>query len=163
MIRGVPSPIRPRHHGRGVGHRVETDREAEIEAGEVAHPFRGVAHVDGDVEGRLHPGEGGDDLAPEMLDRRHRQRALMRGDQPAHHRGFAAGPEGVARLAGSLDPDQRVDHGAALDEQAMHIVIDCVDLLAEGRPGLSVSRRFGHGSGGRRGGSDCGLVEGADS
>ncbi len=71
----------------------------------------------------------------------------MGGDQPAHHPGLAAGAEGVGRVAGALDPDQRIHHVAAIDQQPMDLVVDRVDLLAEGRQGLRVVRRFGHGVG----------------
>ena len=57
--------------------------------------------------------------------------ALVAGDEPAHHVGLAAGAEGVARPAGPLGPDQRADHLAARDQQAVHLRVDRVDLVAE--------------------------------
>ena len=48
--------------------RLEIDREAEIETRQIAHTLRLEIDVDCDIEGRLHAREGGDDLAPDMLD-----------------------------------------------------------------------------------------------
>jgi hypothetical protein len=109
----------------------EADREAEVEAGEVAHGERVGAAVDHQRERRLHGREGGDDLAPDVLDRGQRQGAAVAGDEAAHHVGLAAGPEGGAGQAGALGGDQRVDHRAPLDEQAVHLGIDGVDPETE--------------------------------
>ena len=52
-------------------------------------------------------------------------------DQPAHHLGFARGTEGRAGILALLDRDQPVDDVAALHQQAVHRLVDPVDLLAE--------------------------------
>ena len=52
-------------------------------------------------------------------------------DQPPHHRGLARRAEGRADLLGLLDLDQPVDDVAARHQQAMHLLVDAVDLLAQ--------------------------------
>ena len=47
--------------------------------------------------------EGGDDLAPDVLDGRERQIAGVAHDEAAHHVGLAVGPECGAGLARALD------------------------------------------------------------
>ena len=52
-------------------------------------------------------------------------------DQPAHHLGFARGPESRAGLLAALDRDQPVDDLAALHQELVHRLVDTVDLLAQ--------------------------------
>ena len=73
----------PRHDRRRVRQLDQLHRESESEARQVAHPLGLDRGVDGDVERRLHAREGGDDLAPDMLDRGERQGAFVAGDEAA--------------------------------------------------------------------------------
>ena len=81
-------------------------------------------------------------VAPDMLDRRERQPAAMALDEAAHHIGLTARPERRAGLAGALDAHEGVDDTAALDEQAVHGIVDAVDLAAQIVEGFG---RFCHG------------------
>ena len=49
----------------------------------------------------------------------------------AHHAGFARGPERGADFLGLLHLDQPVDDVAARHQQAMHLLVDRIDLLAQ--------------------------------
>ena len=95
-------------------------REAEIEADEVAHRERVVRRTGDDAERRLHRREGGDDLAPDVLDGGERQLAPMAHHEAAHHVGLAVGPEGGAGLARALDLDQLGDDAGAVDQEPVH-------------------------------------------
>ena len=55
----------------------------------------------------------------------------MAVDQPAHHVGLARRAECGAGFLGLLDGDQAVDDLAALHQQAMHLLIDAVDVLPQ--------------------------------
>ncbi len=67
------------------------------------------------------------------------------GERP-HHRRLAPGPEGGAGFRRLLDRDQAVDDLAALHQQAMHRLVDAVDLLPQlgerGSGGRSVILRY---------------------
>ena len=75
------------------------------------------------------------------------------GERP-HHRGLAARSEGGAGFAGFLDGDQPVDDLAALHQQAVHRLVDAIDLL----PQLGESRGGGVSSWRRAVRSDIGDV-----
>ena len=51
--------------------------------------------------------------------------------QPAHHAGLARGPERRADFLGLLHLDQPVDDVAARHQEAMNLLVDRVDLLAQ--------------------------------
>ena len=60
-------------------------------------------------------------------------------DQALHHVGLARRPERRAGLGGLFRRDQRVDDVAALHQQAMHRLVDAVDLAAQvGKGGRSL-------------------------
>ena len=118
------------HRGRS-GKRLEIDREAEIEARHVPHPLRLGIDVHRHVERRLQAREGGDDLAPDMLDGGERQDSVVARHEAAHHVGLAAGTEGGAGTARALGADERVDDGAALHQEAVDLLVDPVDLGAK--------------------------------
>ena len=62
-------------------------------------------------------------------------------DQPAHHVGLARRPERGAGFLRLLDRDQAVDDLAALHQQAVHGLVDAVDLVAQiGERGRVVGR-----------------------
>ena len=82
-------------------------------------------------ERRLDVGEGRDDDAPDALDGVERQDAAMALDQLAHHVGLARRAERRADLLGLLHLDQAVDDVAARHQQAMDLLVDRVDLLAQ--------------------------------
>ena len=102
---------------------------------EFAH--RGVAagNIRMDCVRSLHIGEGRDDDAPDSLDRIEGQQAAMAFGKRPHHRGFATRPKGRAGIARFLDGDQRVDDPAALHQQAVHGLVDAVDLLPQSGQG----------------------------
>ena len=52
-------------------------------------------------------------------------------DEAAHHVGLARGAECRAGLRGLLRRDQRVDDVAALHQQAVHRLVDAVDVAAQ--------------------------------
>ncbi len=65
-------------------------------------------------------------------------------DQLSHHAGFARGAKCGADFLGLLDTDQAVDDVAARHQQAMHLTVDRIDLLAQfGERGRS-GGRLGH-------------------
>jgi hypothetical protein len=109
----------------------ERNREAEMEAGGIAHRRVAAGNVGMDGVVRLNIGEGRDDDAPDALDGVERQQALMAQRQALHHVGLAAGPEGRPRPARPLGVDQRVDDRAALDQETVHLRVDRIDLGAE--------------------------------
>ena len=55
----------------------------------------------------------------------------MAPDQLAHHAGLARGPERRADFLGLLHLDQPVDDVAARHQQAMDLLVDRIDLLAQ--------------------------------
>ena len=87
-----------------VGH-----REAEMEAGRVAHRRIAAGNVGMDGVGRLDIGEGRDDDPPDAFRRVEGQDALVTLGERPHHRGLAAGPEGGAGIGGLLHGDQPID------------------------------------------------------
>src|SRR3569832_169040 len=98
-------------------------------------------------ERRLDISEGGDDDAPDALDRIEGQKPAVALDQPDHHFSLARGPEGGAGLLALLGRDQPPDDLAALDQEAVHAFVDAVDLLAQLGKGRDVGlfgRRGGH-------------------
>jgi hypothetical protein len=52
-------------------------------------------------------------------------------DQPPHHRGLACRAKRRADFLGLLDLDQPVDDVAARHQQAVNLLVDAVDLLAQ--------------------------------
>ncbi len=61
--------------------------------------------------------------------------------QLPHHAGLARWAECGADFLGLLHPDQAVDDVAARHQQAMHLLVDGVDLLAQlGERGWSGGR-----------------------
>ena len=54
-----------------------------------------------------------------------------RCDQAAHHVGLARRAERGADFLGLLHRDQAVDDVAALHQQAVHLLVDAVDLVAQ--------------------------------
>ena len=64
--------------------------------------------------------------------------------QAAHHVGLARRTEGRADLLGLLHLDQPVDDVAALHQQAVHLRIDRIDLLAQVGERWRRGRRLGH-------------------
>ena len=54
-----------------------------------------------------------------------------RCDQLAHHAGLARGPERGADFLGLLHLDQPVDDVATRHQQAMDLLVDRIDLLAQ--------------------------------
>ncbi len=123
--------------------RHERNREAEMEARGIAHQRVAGGEVGMHGERRLHIGESRYDDPPDALDRVERQVAVMTLDEPAHHVGLAGGAESGAGFLGLFDRDQPVDDLAALDQQAVHLFVDAIDLdpqIGKGRVGLA--RRF---------------------
>ena len=82
-------------------------------------------------ERRLDVSERRDDDAPDAFDGVERQDAAMALHQAAHHVGLARRTESRAHLLGVLHLDQPVDDVAALHQQAVHLRIDRIDLLAQ--------------------------------
>ena len=82
-------------------------------------------------ERRLHVGEGRDDDPPDALGGVERQDAFVALDQPPHHVGLARGAEGGAGFLRLLHRDQAVDDLAALHQQAVHGLVDAVDLAPQ--------------------------------
>ncbi len=115
--------------GAEVGH--ERHREAEMKARRVAHVRIARRQVGMDRERRLHVREGRDDDAPDAFRRVERQQPAMALDQAAHHLGLARRTERGAGLLGALDRDQALDDLAALHEQAVHRLVDAVDLAPQ--------------------------------
>ena len=66
-------------------------------------------------------------------------------DDLAHHGGLARRAECGADLLGLLDLDQAVDDVAALHEEAMHALVDRIDLLAQFLKRWWRGRTLGHG------------------
>ena len=65
-------------------------------------------------------------------------------DEPPHHVGFAAWPEGRSAALLGFDMDKAIDDLAALHQEAVHRGIDTVDLLAkigQGLPGRGFTGR----------------------
>ncbi len=124
---------------RDVGH-----GEAEMEARGIAHG--GLADRDVGMHGerRLDIGEGRDDDAPDAFDRIERQDAAMALHEVAHHVGLACRPECRADLLGLLHLDQAVDDVAAGHQQAVHLRVDRVDLLAQFLQRWWRGRTLGH-------------------
>ena len=112
-----------------MGH--ERHREAEMEARGVAHVRVAGGQVGVDRERRLHKGEGRDDDAPDALGGIERQDAFVAIDQAAHHVGLARGAEGGAGFLRLLDRDQPVDDLAALHQEAVHGLVDAVDVAPQ--------------------------------
>jgi hypothetical protein len=52
-------------------------------------------------------------------------------DQAAHHVGFACRAERRTHFLGLFDPDQAIDDIAARHQQAVHLLVDRIDLLAQ--------------------------------
>ena len=133
--------------------RRERHREAEVKAGGV--PYRRIARGEIGVHRvrRLHECEGRDDDAPYALDRVEGKNPTVPFHDPAHHLGFARGPERSAGFLRALDLDQLSDDFAALDQMRMHRRIDAVDLRAQiGERGRSPRNwlrllGIGHGNG----------------
>ncbi|MFK4678558.1 hypothetical protein ABIF39_000315 [Bradyrhizobium diazoefficiens] len=115
-----------------------------MESHGIAH--RGLAHRDVGMhrERRLHVSERRDDDAPDALDRVERQDAAMALHDPPHHVGLARRPERRAHLLGLLHLDQAVDDVAALHQEAMHALVDRVDLLAQFLQRWWRGRTLGH-------------------
>lgn len=65
-------------------------------------------------------------------------------DEVAHHVGLACGPEGGAHLLGLLHLDQAVDDVATLHQEAMHALVDRIDLLAQFLQRWWRGRTLGH-------------------
>ena len=84
-------------------------------------------------ERRLDIGEGRDDHPQDALCGVERENATMTGDQPPHHLRLARRPECGTHLRRSLDRDETADDLAALDQEAVHGLVDAVDLGAERR------------------------------
>ena len=81
--------------------------------------------------------------APDALGGVERQQPFVTLGKGAHHRGLAARAEGRAGFGGLLDRDQPVDDLAARHQEAVHGLVDAVDLGAKlGKGG----RLVGHSS-----------------
>ena len=52
-------------------------------------------------------------------------------DQAAHHVGLARRAERRPHFLGLFDPDQAIDDVAARHQQAVHLLVDRIDLLAQ--------------------------------
>ena len=102
-----------------------------MEAAAIAHLRIAAGNIGMDAVIRLHEGEGRDDDAPDALDRVERQDAFVALDEPAHHVGLAAGPEGAAAAGARLDGDEPVDDLAALHQHFVQASVDPVDLVAQ--------------------------------
>ena len=71
----------------------------------------------------------------------------MAVDQPPHHLGFARRAERRAGLLRLLHGDQAIDDLAAVHQQAVHALIDAVDLAPQIRERRCFGTgRFGHGT-----------------
>jgi hypothetical protein len=98
-------------------------------------------------ERRLHIGEGGDDDAPDALRGIERQDAGVAINQAPHHLGLARRRNARTLLFRLLDLDQTIENLAALNQQAVHRLVDSIDLAPQ-------LRQRGHvGMGGRRHGA----------
>ena len=136
LVEAEDAEVAPRP-GHGLDHRSGAlvgeigHREAEMEACGIAH--RRVAGRDVRVNGvgRLDVGEGPDDDAPDALDGVEGQKAAMAVRERAHHRSLAARAEGGAGFGGALGGDERADDGAALHQEAVHGLVDPVDVAAQ--------------------------------
>lgn len=65
-------------------------------------------------------------------------------DEVAHHVGLARRAERGADLLGLLHLDQAIDDVAALHQQAMHALVDRIDLLAQFLQRWWRGRTLGH-------------------
>jgi hypothetical protein len=108
--------------------RDEGHGEAEMKARGIAHGCRVVRQVRVNGEGRLYIGERGNDDPPDTLSSIERQDAVMAVDQPAHHLNLARGTKCGAAFLCLLNSDQAVDDLAPLHQQAVHGLIDVIDL-----------------------------------
>ena len=105
--------------------------EAEMKPRRIPHRGFADRNIGMDRKRRLHIGEGRDDDAPDALDGVERQDAAVTLHQPAHHVGLARRAERRADLLGLLHRDQAVDDVAARHQQAVHLLVDGVDLFAQ--------------------------------
>ena len=64
--------------------------------------------------------------------------------QPAHHVGLARGTKRRADLLGLLHRDQAIDDVAARHQQAVHLLVDGVDLFAQHLKRGRSGGYFGH-------------------
>jgi hypothetical protein len=107
------------------------NREAEMEAGRIAHGRIACRNIRMHRIGCLDIGEGRDDDPPDAFRRIERQKPLVALGQGPHHGGFPTGPEGRAGFGGLLHGDEAVDDRAPLHQEPVHGLIDPVDLLAQ--------------------------------
>ena len=120
-----------REHAGRTHVRHERHREAEVKTCAVAH--RGLAGREIGMHRKrcLHIGERRDDDAPDALRGIERQDAMMALHQAAHHVGLARRTERRAGLGGLLGGDQRVDDVATFHQQAVHRLVDAIDIAAQ--------------------------------
>ena len=84
-----------------------------------------------DREGSLDIGERRNDDPPDAFRRIERKDAVVAIDEAPHHLGFPCGSKRRTGLLRLLNFDEPVDDLAALHQEAMHLLIDAVDLAAQ--------------------------------
>ena len=82
-------------------------------------------------ERRLHVRERRDDDTPDALGRVEREQAPVAFGQGPHHRRLALRPERRTGLGSALDGDELGDDPAPLHQEAVHRLVDPIDVLPE--------------------------------